>query len=316
MTTTWRCPRPLCWLVPGLALLGPFEGNAWAQTRAHSVTGMPPAEADEMVTAPKADEAPNMDRGLNETTLSVSAGGLLTSGNSRLLALSWHGAYEVRREDHGFGASILGNYGQGAPRGTPVQVSTENVQGRLRYDRYVMDRMAVFLINTGRHDRFQGLDFRYNLDPGVKYLFLPKPARTLWAELGYDFQYDVRRDANRAVLDDNNNPVLGPDGQPLLQDKTSAAHSVRVFLGHRYAFSSDVTLAVGVEYLHSVEDLGFTRLNTDAVFTSKLVGGLSLGVGVVARYDSQPLPGSENLDTSTTLSFIYAFTDSAEDSGP
>ena len=37
-------------------------------------------------------------------------------------------------------------------------------------------------------------DFRLNIDPGVKYLFVNTTPTQFWGELGYDFQYDIRRD--------------------------------------------------------------------------------------------------------------------------
>lgn len=122
-----------------------------------------------MVTGPKLGDAPKVEKATDDSTsISVAAGGLLTTGNSRLLALSMNGAFDMRRAENGFGASIVGNYGQGAPPGKPVDTTAENVQGRLRYDRYLVDSLSLFLITTGRYDRFQGLAFRLNLDPGVK----------------------------------------------------------------------------------------------------------------------------------------------------
>src|SRR5690349_11681698 len=105
-----------------------------------------------------------------------------TTGSSRLRAATATGARETRWARDGVGLYLLGNYGEGAANGAAVHVSTENVQGRARYDRYVLENTSVFLFNTGRHDRFQGLDFRYNLDPGVKYLVLKAVANALWAE--------------------------------------------------------------------------------------------------------------------------------------
>ena len=52
--------------------------------------------------------------------------------------------------------------------------------------------MSLFLITTGRNDRFQGLEFRLNVDPGAKYLFVNTDPTTFWGEVGYDFQYDIR----------------------------------------------------------------------------------------------------------------------------
>ena len=305
------CSRGRCRLLAPSSLLALVSLHTSAHAQ-QAPTGAPPPEAKAVVEAPKGSEAPKIDKKIDGTSVSLSAGGLLTTGNSRLLALSGNGVYETRWDKNGLGASLMGNYGQGAPAGGPVQVTTENVQGRLRYDRYLVDEFAFFLINTGRHDRVQGLDFRYNLDPGVKYLFITDATRALWAELGYDFQYDVRRDPDRVVLDANKKPVLDANGQPQLLDKTATDHSIRAFVGHKHAFNKEVTLALGLEYLQSVIDVDRYRVNADALLAAKLGAGLAVGVGFGARFDHQPLPGKEKLDTSTTLSLIYAYSDAAE----
>lgn len=292
-----------------LVLLG-IEASAHAQ---QTPMGVPPPEAKAVVEAPKGIEAPKLEKKTDGTTASVSAGGLLTTGNSRLLAMSGNGIFESRYGANGFGASLLGNYGQGAPAGGAVHVTTQNFQGRVRYDRYLVDELGLFLINTGRHDRFQGLAFRYNLDPGVKYLFITDAAHPLWAELGYDFQYDIRRDDDRVLLDADKKPVVDPvTGQPTLIDKTAADHSIRAFVGHKEAFNKEVTLALGLEYLQSVVDTDRYRFNGDALFAAKVGGGLAVGLGVSLRYDHQPLAGKEKLDTATTISLIYAFSDAQE----
>ncbi len=272
-------------------------------------TGAPPADAKALVDAPKETDAPKFGNPLDITNVTMSAGGQLATGNSRLLALTMNGAFEKRFNGNGIGFSLLGNYGQGAPAGETVRVTAENIQGRLRYDRYLRDELSLFLINTGRHDRFQGLDFRYNLDPGVKYLFIREPATSLWAEAGYDFQYDVRRNDARPVLDATGNPVLDANGQPTLLDKTATDHSTRLFFGYKHGFNKEVTFSTGIEYLQSIVDMTRYRLNFEALFAAKVSGGLALGLGVTARYDHLPLPGKEHLDTATTISIIYAYSD-------
>jgi putative salt-induced outer membrane protein len=276
-------------------------------------TGAPPAEAKALVEAPKAPgEEPDVARPLGGTTITISAGGQLATGNSRLLAGTVNGAYESRIGDNGVGASVLGNYGQGAPPGQPVQATAENIQGRLRYDRYVIDQASVFLIGTARHDRFQGLDLRLNVDPGVKYLFLKAATNALWGELGYDFQYDIRRSDALAVVDASGAPVLDANGNPEFLSRTATDHSARAFVGLRHAFNKEVTLATGLEYLQSVVDSTRYRVNFDGVFAAKVGGGLAVGLGFSARYDHAPLPTKEQLDTATTVSLIYAFSDVPE----
>jgi len=286
---------------------------ASAQTPPSGATGAPPADSKALVAAPKAPgDAPSFDKPTDGTNASLSAGGLLTTGNARLLALTVNGAFEMRRDENGFGASILGNYGQGAAPGDAVVATAQNIQGRLRYDRYVSDRTSLFLIGTGRHDRFQGLDFRLNIDPGVKYLFLKEAANALWGELGYDFQYDIRRNEARVITD----PTTGLVTQVL--DKTFADHAARAFVGARHAFNSEVTLYSGLEYLQGFRGVDYgsgdprSRINFDALFAAKVGAGLSLGLGFGLRWDSNPLPGKQQLDTTTSVSLIYAFSDVPE----
>ena len=230
-------------------------------------------------------------------------------GHAAFLALTANGSFDMRRGDNGFGAGLLANYGQGAPPGQPIQVSTENLQVKLRYDRYVSERASVFLLTTGRHDRFQGLDFRLNIDPGFKYILSSDAAYSFWAEAGYDLQYDIRRDEARGVVDASGAPVLDASGQQTLVSKTDLDHSSRLFTGYRHAFNREVTLYTGVEYLQSVIEATRYRVNVDALFAAKVGGGLAVGLGFGARYDHSPLSGKEKLDTSSTVSLIYSFSD-------
>ncbi len=282
--------------------------------QASAPTGTPPPDATALVTAPKEDAiaAPDLKKPLDGTSISLSAGGQLATGNTRLLAATMNGEWTSRWGNNGIGASILGNYGQGATPGAAVVETAENVQGRFRYDRYVIDQASVFLINTVRHDRFQGLEVRYNLDPGFKYLFLSAPTNTLWAEAGYDFQYDVREDSARVPLDATGAPDLTA---PLLP-KTATDHAIRLYAGFKHDFNDEVTLSTGLEYIQAVSDGSHHWLNYDALFAAKVGGGLALGLGFNARYDSDPLPGKKTTDTATTVSLIYAFSDATPPKAP
>ncbi len=294
----------------GLAALG-ISTQARAQSTAPP--GELPPDPTALVEAPKDTvTAPTVAKPLDGTTASLSAGGQLATGNSRLLALTVNGQYDSRWGLNGLGASLLGNYGQGAPPGSPVVETAENVQGRLRYDRYILDQASLFLVNTVRRDRFQGLNIRYNLDPGLKYLLLTAETNALWIEGGYDFQYDVRRDDARVQLDATGAPI---PGAPLLA-KTSTNHSLRAFAGFKHAFNQEVTLSTGLEFLQSMTDTSHRWLNYDALFTAKVGAGLALGLGFGARYDSGPLPGKADWDTTTTVSLIYAYSDASPPKTP
>ena len=59
-------------------------------------------------------------------------------------------------------------------------------------------------------------------DDTEAFYFVDEEAQRLWAEIGYDLQYDVRRDANLAAAE--------ADGEEL--DKTELRHSGRGFIGY------------------------------------------------------------------------------------
>lgn len=274
-----------------------------------TLTGAPPADAKALVDAPTGPgDAPVIAKPKDATSATVSAGAQLATGNSKLLAATANGIFETRFGDNSIGAAILGNYGEGAPQGGALVETAENIQGRVRYDRYVTDDASLFFIVTGRQDRFQGLFFRLNLDPGFKYLFVNRPKTVFWGELGYDFQYDDRYNSARYVLDANGNRVVDPlTNQWEWVDKTEVDHSVRAFVGAKHAFNEQVNLAGGVEYLQSVVEAKRSRLNFNLLFVAKVSAGASVGLGFSARYDNDPLPGKQDLDTATTVNLLYSF---------
>jgi putative salt-induced outer membrane protein YdiY len=282
--------------------LGAMLGLASRTALAQEAMGAPPPEATKAAAGPgPARDAPKITTAPEGTTASVSAGGLSSSGNSKLVAFTLSGLYDWRGGANGMGASLVGNYGRSAAPGTDMKTTTENLQGRIRYDRYLIDEASLFLLTTGRHDKFQGLAFRLNVDPGFKYLFVNRPKTQLWAEAGYDFQYDTRIEAARQVKDD-----MGMVTETLPKHETD--HSVRVFLGFKHAFNDATALSNGIEYLQSFVDGERYRFNYDVLFTAKVWGDLALGVGFNARYDNSPLPEKVKLDTTSTLSLVYSYT--------
>ena len=161
---------------------------------------------------------------------------------------------------------------------------------------------------TGRHDYFQGLEFRLNIDPGAKYIFVKNDHTAFWGELGYDFQQDVREDKARhiaAVIDPVTSAVLTP---AYAYEKYHPEHSTRLYAGWHHDFNEHVNFTTGLEYLQSVELSTRYRLNYDVLLAAGVGAGLSFGVGFSARYDHSPLSGKVDLDTITTVSLIYAFT--------
>jgi len=230
------------------------------------------------------------------TEAKIQAGGLSASGNSRSLALTSMGTVRVRRGANELSAAAAANYGRSAAKPTdPMQTTIENYQGKLRYDRFVSDPLALFTSLSGRRDRFQGLDLRLNLDPGLAYYFIQNPKHQLWGEAGYDLQYDIRRDqAIEAAL--ANGMRLG---------KAKTRHSARLFAGYRNSLNEAVTFNTGVEYLQGLPDTQFWRFNWDVGLTAALAAKFSLATTFSLRYDNQPLNGIKSTDTLTAINLVY-----------
>lgn len=229
------------------------------------------------------------------TEAKLQAGVLLSTGNSRSLAATGSGSMRLRRGPNEFSAVAAGNYARSAP--TPdvdVETTMENYQGKLRYDRFVSDRFSLFLSLSGRRDRFQGLAARVNLDPGFAYYFIVEEKQRLWGELGYDLQYDVR----------TNEAIDEAVAEGLDLDKTNSRHSARGFLGYHVNVNENVSFDTGAELLVAIPETENWRLNWDTSITAALDTRFSLGATFNLRYDNNPLPGVEELDTITAMNLI------------
>ena len=121
------------------------------------------------MAAPKAADAPDLAAPTTDSTnAALSAGGQFASGNSKLFAATGLGKFDMRRGNNAYGVQVVGNYAEGAVApSTTLKSTTENLQGKLRYDRYFTPAFGAFMQLTGTHDAFQAITFRLNVDPGV-----------------------------------------------------------------------------------------------------------------------------------------------------
>lgn len=282
-------------LVGGIAM---FTSLASAQDAPTGVMKQDAATSGKVDVASEgfATAAAKKDDANDATEAKIQAGGLSASGNARSLAITSMGTVRARRGANEFSAAAAANYGRSASKPTdPAQTTIENYQGKIRYDRFVSDPLALFTSLSARKDRFQGLDLRMNLDPGLAYYFVQNPKHQLWAEAGYDLQYDIRRD--QAIAD-----ALAA-GMRL--GKAKARHSARLFAGYRNSLNEAVTFNTGVEYLQGLPDTQFWRFNWDVGLTAALAAKFSLATTFSLRFDNQPLTGIKSTDTLTAINLVY-----------
>ncbi len=247
------------------------------------------------VTTGTFDTAKQATEVTDATEAKVQIGALMSTGNSRSLATTGSGSMRLRRADNEFSAVLAANYARSAT--TPAdrsKTTMENYQGKVRYDRFVSERVSLFLSFSGRRDRFQGLDVRLNVDPGVAYYFIQEEKQRLWGEVGYDLQYDVRRDDAIAAA--------AVDGTKLAKTKTR--HSARGFVGYHTNVNEHVSFDSGAELLVGIPATENWRLNWDNSLTVALDTRFSLGASFNLRYDNNPLPAVEKLDTLSAMNLI------------
>jgi putative salt-induced outer membrane protein len=254
--------------------------------------------------------------GDDATELGLSAGGLLSTGNANQGAVTGALNLRLRRGDHQFSSAALGNYGAAKlDQESAYEPTVKNVQGRVRYDYFFAKRWSAFGMVTARHDTFQQLDLRLNVDPGVAFYILPESNHRLWAEAGYDFQFDLRtregyavKDAEGAFLDEDGMVVEDVGDSAIDEDeKTATNHAARLFMGYSNHLSDAVSFDTGIEYLQSVIDAKTLRVNFDAGLTAALSQKFSISTTFTLRYDNNPLPEVGKLDTVTAINLAYRF---------
>jgi putative salt-induced outer membrane protein YdiY len=238
----------------------------------------------------------------------VTLGGLVTAGNSRSAAFTAAAGIKSRlAEKNVLTFDVAVNYARAGKAGdaTGTKQSVGNFQGRGRYERFFAPTFAGFVMATARYDKFQGLDLRFNLDPGVAYHFLHADELRLWAELGYDLQVDVRNAdyiAAAAAKDPTADPV----------NKTEVRNAIRAFVGYDHTLRTGMTLTSGLEYLQGLSSnktitAENVRVNWDVGLKAKIAGELAVGVTVVLKFDNHPLPGVQNADVMSGINLSYGF---------
>jgi putative salt-induced outer membrane protein len=260
-----------------------------------------PATAGSTEVAQEGFQAPTLlppeEESKDASTLKLTVGGFVSQGNSRTLALTAGGDYFLRRGASQLTALAALNYGRSAPAaGEPYATTVENYQGRVRYDYFFAPGVAAFGAVSARRDRFQGLDLRLNFDPGVAYYFIDEKGHRLWAELGYDLQYDLRNEDFIAA-------ALALDGTVIAESE--ARHNIRSFVGYDNQLSEMIKFSAGLEYLQNVTEARNARLNGDAALTAQVYQNLSVATTLAVKYDNNPLPGVEDTDVITALNLVY-----------
>ncbi|MEZ4239883.1 MAG: DUF481 domain-containing protein [Myxococcota bacterium] len=247
-------------------------------------------------------EAPTEEAPATETHVTGELGGTVASGNSNFYTVNG-----LVSASHKFGRnqlSLVAGLNLGGAKPLPVVATTtggatetlppadpdkyvQNVQ-RLyadgRYDRFLTDHDALYVLAGAFRDRFAGYDLRTHEQIGYSRLLVDGEAATLRAELGLDWaQEDYTGDVDPGYAD-----IL----------------AARVLLGGSYAFDDRASVADTVEVYENLLDPADVRVLNTASVTATLSGKLSLKVSHALIFDNVPVEGFEPLDQTTMVTLV------------
>ncbi len=317
-----------------------FTRVALADATKASQSGTPPADVAANVAQQKdSGSVPAENKKTDDSTaVAVNAGAQFVTGNSRLVAVTGGAKIELRRGDNGFGAALIGNYAEAytapvAPATNGTWADTvRNLQGKLRYDSILRTELQRLPSGHGDARRVPGDDLPPQHRPGREVPVRQQGEDEVLgrARLRLRVRRQLRRRPRLRAGGRGGRVIDATTNLPYVIRETNTMHSARAYLGFRHAFNKEVAFSTGLEYLQAFGGSGDglpnlppgetdatvervkinlvrSRLNFDALLTANLGHGLAIGAGFTAMYNSDPLPGKENLDTTTTLTLIFAY---------
>jgi hypothetical protein len=260
-----------------------------------------------------------------EWTAAAEAGIVLTTGNSETTTITGGGKASRRAGKNKLELAASGAYARIATRvavdrdgnGTigrgeirsDEKTTAETIEGRLRYDRYLSVRQALYGAAIARRDVPAGKQVAAGGQVGYSRVLAKTPKSELLGEAGYDFT------AEKLV------------GAPDL----IAIHSLRAFVGYKGVVGPDNGFEASIEALTNLNPLDTPtgrvgvardgRVNARIAWTSKVGKNLALAFSLDLKFDAAPaplvLPGvtydpgfvpeASSLDSLLKGSLIYSF---------
>ena len=233
----------------------------------------------------------------------VGLGGTLNTGNTRTFAFSTNSHFQLKRSEHQLTMDVTGIYGLAALRDdttgdfTGWNPNAGNVFGQVRYDYFLTPNDAIVAAVQARHDRFAGLELRFQGQLGYLRNFVNEESHRFWGEAGYDLTYDdFFFEQARLMM------LPAPDASQVV-------HSARVFLGYDNHLNEAVTFLTGVEALFDFQDASNVRLNVISELRSKLGANFQVSLQHTLRFDGVPPEGKATLDNILVVNLVYSLVD-------
>jgi putative salt-induced outer membrane protein YdiY len=277
---------------PSARVAAQSGGDAAPLTLSAPDMSAPPPAADSMsekLTAPGSEPSNDV------TSLNLSAGGAMATGNTGSYLILAGGDFRLVREPHSLTMNAAFAYGEARAdpknENSPLEATVRNVNAKAKYDLF-LDQMDALFIATGfRWDPFAGLAHRNNGQIGYGRYFIAEAKHRFWVEVGYDI---------------TGTKYMQVPNKPAPDKSSDIVHSARAFLGYENQLNEAVTYLGGIEGLIDVEKPGASKLNFDNALRSSLSNAFKLELRFRLAYDALPVSNAKKLDTATAISLLYS----------
>jgi putative salt-induced outer membrane protein YdiY len=212
-------------------------------------------------------------------TGSVTVGGNVQSGNTDHKAASVAASAERRTDRDRIGLGFIYNYGKDND-----QLTVRNTFANAKYDYFFTKHMYGYLGFELLNDKFQDVDLRATVGPGIGYQFWDDPAKALALEAGVSYVSDNLR--------------VGTDNDYFAS---------RFGFNFRYNFSKVVVFTNHLLYYPSLERFSTYRLRNEAALTSPLGAQWALKLANIYQYNNEPSPGLGKTDSQWILGLQYSY---------
>lgn len=209
----------------------------------------------------------------------VTIGGNLQSGNTDQAALSVGFSAMRRTEKDRFSLGFLFNYGE-----EEDEITTRNTHGTAKYDYFFSKKFYGYLGLEFLNDKFQDIQMRTIVGPGLGYQVWEDPLKALALEVGASYFSDNMRH--------------GEDSDYI---------TARFGLNFRYALLKFIIFTDSLAYYPSLEKFSTYTLRNEAALTTPLGARWALKLANILQYNSDPATGIGKTDNQWILGLQYLF---------
>jgi len=227
---------------------------------------------------------------------SVGAGLIFLSGNSNSVTFSANASGERKTENWVFSAKANAAYGQSRPAGESAVVTLAQAAAlQVRADRLLGSLAALYLATGAETDHIKSLELRALGEGGLGLRWLDvKEGDLQKVSLRTDVALRYARELRFQYYPVSEN----------LADTYLVAP--RFGLSFKFALTREVTFAEDAEVLPNLTGDSRVLVNSLSKLSTRLVGGLSLGIALLVQHDNKPSAGKMQTDTSLTFGLEMA----------